>query len=352
MNRPLHTFIKLPVVLFLALVFALSPALAAGPDAGESVTVFDHSGTRVQVTTPVEKLISVNSGMTALICALGAGDKLIGRDTFSTFPTFAREQVEVIAESSANCNLELLISKTPDLIMADTMFYPQYREKLDAAGIPSYVDSTSDPERLLTLIRSAGLVLDANDKAEELAGFVTRYTDLVDTRVARLDWKGGYKPRVFFEWHSNYETANAETSFHKPIAEAGGINIAAGQPVRTPVMSSEWIIQQNPEVIVNRISGDATLEQMRRAYEDIVNRPGWDQIDAVKNDRVHIIKSDVFLTFRYPVGLLYYAKWFHPDLFTDVDPEAVHREAIETFFGPDEWDMVARHETFVYPPAE
>jgi iron complex transport system substrate-binding protein len=347
MNRKMRT--AHIVLLCLILVACGSPS--ATPAGSASVTVFDKDGTRVEVSQPVEKVISINSGMTTLICALGVEDKLIGRDTFSTFPTYAREEVEVVAESSANCNLELIISKVPDLVVADTMFYAHHREKLDVAGIPSYVDSTSDPDRVLTLIRSTGLMLDANEKAEEIVQLITNYTDMVDQRINRLDLEDGDKPRVFFEWHSSLETANAETSFHKPIVQAGGINIAAGQPIRTPVMSSEWIIQQNPDVIVSRISGDATLEEMRQQYEEIISRLGWENIEAVKNNRVYIIKADVFLTVRYPVGLLYYATWFHPELFQDIDPEAVHQEIVETFFGEAEWEMLSRHEAFVYPDA-
>lgn len=322
---------------------------SSSPGEESPVVVFDKEGTRIEVQPPVEEVISVNSGMTALIYALGAGELLIGRDTFSTFPVDARENLEVVAESSANCNLEIIISRVPDVVVADPMFYPQHREKLDAAGIPSYVDSTSDPERVVTLIRSMGLMLDADERAEELVHFVTRYTELVDQRINRLDLEGGEKPRVFFEWHSDMETANANTTFHKPIVQAGGINVAAGLPVNTPEMSSEWIIQQNPDVIVNRVSGDATRAQMEQKYEEIINRPGWENINAVRNNRVYIIKSDVFLTFRYPVGLLYYATWFHPELFADIDPEAIHEEAIETFFSTEEWETLNRHETFVYP---
>lgn len=340
--------LAIPVVLTLLIVFSGCRTRAPEADARDTVVLFDREGTRLTVSAPLEKIISVNSGMTALVCALGGQDRLVGRDTFSTFPEAAR-QVEAVAESSANCNLELIISKVPDLVVADPMFYPQHREKLDAAGIPCYVDSTSDPDRLLTLIRSMGLVLDEDERAEEIIQFVTRYTDIVNQRINKLELEDGAKPKVFFEWHSRYKTASAETTFHKAIAQAGGINIAAGQPIHTPVMSCEWVVQQNPDVIVNRISGDATLAEMERAYQDIITRPGWENIDAVKNDRVHIIKADIFLTFRYPVGLLYYAKWFHPELFADIDPEAVHQEAIQTFFSQEEWETLQRHEAFVYP---
>ncbi len=318
------------------------------PGARETVTVLDKRGNRVVVPAPVEKVISVNSGMTALICALGAQERLVGRDIRSTFPSTVK-RVEAVAESSANANLELMIGLKPDLVVADPMFYPQHREKLAAAGIPAYVDSTSDPERLLTLIRNFGLMFGQDERAEEIVQFVSRHTALVEQRVSRLELEGRPKPRVFFEWHSPYKTASAETTFHKPIAQAGGINIAAGQPVHTPVMSSEWVIEQNPDVIVKRVSGDATLEQMRQMWQEMMARPGWQAISAVQNKRVYIIKSDVFLTFRYPVGLIYYARWFHPDLFADLDPVAVHREVIETFFGAQEWQAQEQRESFVYP---
>jgi iron complex transport system substrate-binding protein len=342
----------LAAITVLTVVCLATAGCATGPTmppGDEAVTVFDKDDTPVEVMQPVDSVISVNSGITALIYALGQGDKLVGRDAFSTFPRSAVDNVEVVAETSAKIDLELIISRSPDVLMADPMFHDEYKEKLDAAGIPIYVDSTSDFERLLPLIENLGLMLDADEKAEELAGFVTQPVDLVDERISDLEAQGGEKPRIYFEWHSPLKTANAETGFHKPIAQAGGLNIAADQPVRTPDVSAEWIIQQNPDVIVNRISGDATLEEMQNKYEEIVNRPGWETINAVKNDRVYIIKSDVFLTFRYPVGLLYYATWFHPELFQDVDPEAVHREVVETFFGDEEWEMLSRQETFVYP---
>jgi iron complex transport system substrate-binding protein len=293
----------------------------------------------------VERIVSINSGLTALVCALGGEDRLNGRDELSTFPP-AIEQVEIVAQSSAHPDLESIVSLAPDLMVADTMFESGQREKLEAAGIQSLVFVTSDPDQLENTIVSLGRALGEETRADKLVGFIGQYTELVDERVAGLDQD--QRPRVFFEWQSPYKTASAALSFHKPIVRAGGINIAADQPTRAPAMSSEWIIQQNPDVIVKRISGDATAEEMKTIYRELIARPGWSGIDAVRNHRVYVVKADVFLTFRYPVGLLYYAKWFHPDLFADIDPEAVHRELIETFFGADEWQMLQQQEAFAY----
>ncbi len=55
---------------------------------------------------------------------------------------------------------------------------------------------------------------------------------------------------------------------------------------------------------------------------------------AVEDGRVHIISSRVTKGgVRSIVGSLYLAKWFHPDLFEDIDPEAVHRELVQKFYG-------------------
>jgi iron complex transport system substrate-binding protein len=347
-----HTrYLHLAAISVLVVVSLVAVGCVAGPTVPpgeETVTVSDRDGASVEVTQPVERVISINSGITALIYALDQGEKLVGRDAFSTFPPAVRD-VDIVAETSAKIDLERIISKSPDVIMADPMFHDEYEEKLDAAGIPVYVDSTSEFERLLPLIENLGRMLDAEDRAGELAGFVNQRVEVVDERISALEAEDGDKPRIYFEWHSPLKTANGETGFHQPIAQAGGLNIAADQPVRTPEVSAEWIIQQNPEVIVKRVSGDASFEEMEQTHEEMINRPGWDTIDAVKNGRVYIIKSDVFLTFRYPVGLLYYAMWFHPELFQDADPEALHREVIETFFGEDAWEKLNSQETFVYP---
>jgi len=41
------------------------------------------------------------------------------------------------------------------------------------------------------------------------------------------------------------------------------------------------------------------------------------------------------------------AKWFHPDLFEDLDPKAIHQEYLTRFQGLD-YDL-DEHGVFVYP---
>ena len=73
---------------------------------------------------------------------------------------------------------------------------------------------------------------------------------------------------------------------------------------------------------------------MVAARDDIMSRPGWDQLDAVENGEVYMITNGIaWCGVRKHVGVFYMAKWFYPDLFLDIDPEEFHREWLEEFEG-------------------
>jgi iron complex transport system substrate-binding protein len=50
---------------------------------------------------------------------------------------------------------------------------------------------------------------------------------------------------------------------------------------------------------------------------------------------------------RFEVTLAYMAKWLHPELFSDLDPQAIHQEYLTDFLGID-YDL-SEHGVFVYP---
>ncbi|MFC1919036.1 ABC transporter substrate-binding protein [Chloroflexota bacterium] len=336
------------IIISLCLLFSiLTGGVSEKPPAAETgreITIIDYTGRYVEVPAPVERIVSLNSGMSTLICAFGDGDKIVGRDERSSFPSSLKD-VFVVGGSAHSPNIELILEKRPDVVVSDQMLKDDMREKLEAAGIPVLIDSTSNTDRIIPAIKNFGLLLDKKEKADEITSFIEHYCSIVARRIAELE--PGEEPLVFFQWQSLYKSASGKTVFHKPMVAAGGINIAASEPVLYPKLSAEWVLQKNPDVIVYRISGDETPGEMKELRQEIMSQPGLEDVNAVKNGRVHITKADAFLTLRYPVGLLYYARWFHPDLFNDIDPAAVHQELIEKFFGPEEWQKL--NETFAFP---
>ncbi|PKG31430.1 MAG: hypothetical protein CW742_13440, partial [Methanoregula sp.] len=70
----------------------------------------------------------------------------------------------------------------------------------------------------------------------------------------------------------------------------------------------------------------ATNPPLAQVRENILNRPGFGKINAVKNGRVYVIDGDIMNGPTGPVGLMYITKSFYPDLFADISPDAVFRE--------------------------
>ena len=50
----------------------------------------------------------------------------------------------------------------------------------------------------------------------------------------------------------NFSSSTLSTS-HENIIISGGINIAAGEPVRNPLVNAEWILERNPQVIIRSL---------------------------------------------------------------------------------------------------
>ncbi len=128
-------------------------------------------------------------------------------------------------------------------------------------------------------------------------------------------------------------------------AMAGGINIAHNLIGTYPKVDSEWVIAQNPDLVIKAASSSYNnTSEPDTILNGIISRPGWDDMDAVRNDRVHLLTTDIYTGPGYIIGAAYMAQWLYPDLFADIDPSGIHQEYLERFQGMEMPDDV-----FVYP---
>ncbi|MBT0159905.1 ABC transporter substrate-binding protein [Candidatus Bathyarchaeota archaeon A05DMB-2] len=309
----------------------------------ETVTVIDKTGVSVEVKVSVNRIVNIAPGAVEIICALGCGDKIVGRDAYSTFPPSVLE-IPVVAESSFSPNMERILELNPDLIIADEGLSDENREKFESAGVPVIVEMLMEP-RLKTAIRNFGLILGEEARAEEYINYTVTYQNLVNERIATLTQS--QKPKVYFEWYQAWYTSSIGDSWDVLIVAAGGRNIAPENlNVSNPILSSEYVAEQNPDIIVRmltRMDGEdmAVFQTLRN---ELLSRAALSVTSAVNEGKVFIIHNTL-LVLRPAIGLLYLAKWFHPDLFEDIEPTAIHEQMIQKFFG------VQLEDVYAYPSA-
>jgi iron complex transport system substrate-binding protein len=299
---------------------------------GETIIFVDGTGAQVNITLPVNRIISVSNGLTEIICALDGEDKIVGCDASSVFPPSISEK-PVVGESSYNLNLETLLELEPDVVFSDGMMSTELREQIESADVPVCIENTNDPERMKNFTKSVGLLLGKEEKADEIVEYIEYYENVVKERVENLTLTE--KPLVYFEWGSGW-SCDAGTVFHDQLEEAGGINMAANSSTLYPTLNAEYVIEGNPEIIL--VSGSqtgCTLEAFQDLRTEILSRPELSEVNAIVNERVYIYDFVARGGIRCIVGYLYWAKWCQPSLFEDIDPAAVNAELNQMFFGTD-----------------
>ncbi|MEM2351471.1 MAG: ABC transporter substrate-binding protein [Thermoproteota archaeon] len=313
------------------------------------ITITDNAGRNVTVKVPVKRIVSLNSGLTEMLCALGVQNKIVGRDATSTMPPSILS-VPVVGEHSYQPNVEAIIELKPDIVFADSMlpYNTVAMRQLEEAGIPIFISDPTDPtptprsnttvvDFTCSLLMKMAIIVGGESKAREYIQFAQYYNNLVKQRIASLSDE--QRPKVMWEWYAPYWTFISPAIYH-----AGGINIAENMTVYAPIMSPEFVVEQNPQVIIRMISSPThDLNDFVQMWQEIMSRPELQVVDAVKNGRVYICDWKLRNGILTVVGYLYFAKWVQPTLFEDIDPAQVMAEIYQRFFG------ITVEGTFVYP---
>jgi iron complex transport system substrate-binding protein len=166
------------------------------------------------------------------------------------------------------------------------------------------------PDSLVTLF-------DQIDLLGEVTGHRDQSDSLVDAMDARalefLDKVGSTQgPRVYHELDNELTTASSTATF---IGELylilNATTIAGSSPEPFPKLTLDAIVASDPEVIIVAHSDSSP--------ESVKARPGWQNISAVKNDRVYAVDPDTVNRPgpRLVDGLETLAKFLHPDLFPE-----------------------------------
>lgn len=73
-------------------------------------------------------------------------------------------------------------------------------------------------------------------------------------------------------------------------------------------------------------------DALKNQWREITGRPILKDTAAIKSGKVFVLSRRAVSGPQTVIGLVYVAKWLHPQLFRDMDPEAVQREMIEKYY--------------------
>lgn len=254
-----------------------------------------------------QRIVSLAPVYTETLIELGLKDRLVGVTPFSDYlkETKDIEKIGFYAQPS----LEKIISLKPDLVLAtDYIGQESICKTLERLGIRVVVFRYRGVKGIFDIVEEIGRLCDKERKAKILLKKMKESVDKVKNRVRDLE-----RPRVYVEVGYNpLFTAGKGSHIDDLIEIAGGENIAKEINKPYPRISQEFIIKKAPQVII--------LPYMGRGYtkESVKNRSGWENIEAVRNNRVYDDIGTHAITIASPrlvlEGLPELAKRIHPEI--------------------------------------
>ncbi|NAS89065.1 hypothetical protein C4E24_04935 [ANME-1 cluster archaeon AG-394-G21] len=327
-------------------------------------TLIDSADRAVTVKKPVERIVVLTCGdHLEALRIVDAMDKVVGVNeevfSYSIKPFFPElEKVSSVGEEM-DVDREAVFSLEPDVVLTYSYHFGIYQNLeeilpgVTLLGLDYWKGDTMFQE-----IKTLGYVLGNREKAQKYENFVKKYQNIIKERLENIP-EDEY-PKVFAKSSYGWRTWNKNGCPAYHIRVAGGKNIAEeslGTATGMVDIDLEFVLVENPQVIIRMAGWDSgggygsdDPSELREAYEEIINHPGMERVDAVKNGKVYVLTYDIMYHPSFIVSEMYLFKWFHPELAKDLDPKAIFQEYLDEFHGTL-WD-VSEHGIFVYHPEE
>lgn len=271
------------------------PAPSAGDaDTGAWPRTFkDDLGETVTLAEPPERVISLSTGMTEAIFAMGAGARLVGRTDFCEYPPAVRDVPSVGGMTSPS--LEAIVAREPDLVVTVRGTPQDVMTSIRRTGVPVIARDPTTVAEVIAMIRDLGRYLGVEEDANALADRLSRRVEAVTRSVQMRAHRQG-RPSVLFVIELDPVFVAGEGHFVPDMIElAGGVNATAllhgAEGDQWPNLSLEAVVELDPDVIVTAIEDDEGEPVDGAAL--LADRPGWRDLDAVQGGRVYSLDPDL-----------------------------------------------------------
>ncbi len=284
-----------------------------------NLSVIDDEGYTTTFTSIPQRIISLAPSNTQILFAIGLDDRVVGITDYDHYPYNFTAWIEAGNITSiggfSTPNKETIASLNPDLILATPINDPDVVTLRDL-GYKVLVLNPNDVDGVLNDISMVGRAAGVDQNAAELVGSLSSQINAIEATIESANLP---KPKVYYEvWTPPLMSAGNGSFINDVISKAGGINIFGGENQQYPSVSSETVVQSNPDVILLPTDmANAGEAPFYGSVADVKARPGWSTISAIQNDRVVIVNGDLFAEAgpRIAEQIAVAAEAFYPELF-------------------------------------
>ena len=231
-----------------------------------------------------ERIVCLTEETTETLYLLGEERRIVGISGYTVRPPRARREKPRVS-AFLNAKQDRILELKPDLVLGFSDLQADIARDLAKAGLNVVLFNQRSVDEILSMIQMLAAMVAAAEKGAQLVSSLEENLDAIREAAKAFS----HRPRVYFEeWDEPMISGIRWVS--ELVGIAGGEDVFAelsrsqGASGRIIADASE-VVKRQPQVILGSWCGK------KFRPERVAARPGWDAIPAVKNGRLHEIKS-------------------------------------------------------------
>ncbi len=262
---------------------------------------FDRS---VTLPAPPQRIVPIFASNTEIVASLGLANRIVGIEAFTRYP---REVLDrPLVGGRLGFSVDAVVALQPDLVVVtpSRQAANQLIDPMERIGVPIMVLLQRSVPEILANIRLMGRIAGVPARGEEVAA---RFEARIATVKRKVE--GRKAPSAIM---ITGRLGNGLLLVARAGTYTGDAMVLAGARLGLPNMA---LAQISPEAILNADPEVLLWAGSERDLKDLITRPGWTEMRAVRSGRAHAV-SRVELLIPGPRtidGIEHLAAIFHPD---------------------------------------
>jgi len=231
-----------------------------------------------------QRIVCLTEETTEWLYLLGEQDRIVGISGYTVRPRRAREEKPRVS-AFLDGKLDKIVALEPDLVIGFSDMQAALADRLIRAGLNVLVTNQRSVEEIFDTLRLVAAIVGAQDRAQAWIDACTQHH--AEVAAAAAAWS--HRPRVYFEeWDEPMISAIQWVS--QLVGIAGGDDVFP--ELATQRMGRDRVVadpmepsRRAPDLIVGSWCGK------KFRPDHVAARPGWQDVPAVRESRLHEIKS-------------------------------------------------------------
>lgn len=277
-------------------------------------SIKDAAGKTVVLQKAPERVVTIGASLLGLIDAVDG--KIVGRcaTRVAEIPDSMKKVPEV--GDMGNINTESVVSLKPDLVIGLRNQHSKFAKVFEGNKINFVMMQPKTFDEVKQSLSMLGEIFGKQAKAKEVCDKLDNDIKAITSKLP----KEKHRVVVMFASAKNV-TVQGTDSIAGCVCNILGLDVVtkkSAKAEKTPY-SMEALLEANPEhIFVTTMGKPAEIEN--RLKKDFKDNPAWASLDAVKNNRVHVLPENLFLLnpgLKYPQAVELMAKLVYPEAMKD-----------------------------------